>query len=71
MYLNDKLQTMSRDWQKSLELQIPSGTVSNDDIAAYCKEKKSDFNAIEGFIQIVQDWVEDSINKVEASGVTK
>lgn len=53
MYLGDLLQHMSRDWQKALELQIPSGTVKADDVAAYCKEKKSEFNAIEQFIHIV------------------
>lgn len=72
MYLNDELKTLFNNWQKGLEIQIPSGTeIDNSLLAAFNQEKKTDLKAIEQFLQIVHDWVDEATHEVEASGVTK
>lgn len=72
MYLDGNLKTLFKDWQKDLELQIPKGTVIEESLmVAFNKSKQSQLKELEQFLQIVHDWIDESIQKVEASGVSK
>ena len=72
MYLNDELQSLFTNWQKGLELQIPQGTeVEESLLAAFNQEKQTELKEIEGFLQIVHDWIDETTLEVEASGVSK
>ena len=64
-----KLTNLSSDWSKALEMHVPDCSDGKHDheslMAEFMETKKQEFQKVEDFIQILNDWIKDAVHRVE------
>ena len=64
-----KLTNLSSDWSKALEMYVPDCNDGKHDheslMAEFMETKKQEFQKVEQFIQILNDWIKDAVHRVE------
>ena len=64
-----KLTDLSSDWSKALEMHVPDCNDGKHDheslMAEFMETKKQEFQKVEQFIQILNDWIKDAVHRVE------
>lgn len=66
MHSKGDLESLSKTWQKSLELQLPEGVnISADTMSAFTAENNSTFKEVERLMHMVEDWVSETVHEVK------
>lgn len=63
MKKDGKLSNLGKEWQKSLEMQLPEDA---ENLVEFNQLKQKELKDIEHFMQILNDWVHETSNDLES-----
>lgn len=75
MHKAGELQSISKEWQREMELHLSTDEPSKDDksgqaISNFIQENQSTFNEIEMFMHLVNDWLEETNTTILSQGAS-